>query len=187
MKPLLIALTIGALFVAGAAGTYFLMPIVAPERVAEARQYLDSLDAVAVGDTARFAPVDSALALMDSAVVDTTSSALDGLADSTTLASADAEAPASATAEVSAPSPPDPAQGAAVAQAEQARELSNVIAKLEDPELRALVSNLDPDVLTVLYRESSARNKTRLLQAIPPERAAQFVRGLIVPVSSNRP
>lgn len=179
MKPLLISLTIGALFVAGAAGTYFLMPIVAPDRVAQARYYLDSLDAVAAGDTARFArpmpeAVDSA------AVVDTVSSALDVLADSTVLPAepAPAEAPAPDAAA------PSPRELQAQAQAEQARELSNVIAKLEDPELRALVSNLDPEVLTVLYRESSARNKTRLLQAIPPERAAEFVRGLIVPVGN---
>ena len=178
MKPLLTVLAVVLLFAAGAAGTYFMMPVVAPEKVAQARHYLDSLDAVAAGDSAFLARLDSlrqpaAPAPADSAQADTLAAPAEAPADTTTTpAVADAaETPAIAQAEA--------------AQAEQARELSNVISKLEDPELRALVTNLDPDVLAILYRESSARNKTRLLQAIPPDRAAAFVRGLIVPVGQK--
>lgn len=183
MKPLLISLTIVALFVAGAAGTYFLMPVVAPEKVAQARQYLDSLDAVMAGDSAAIVHAETPVldVPVDSAAADSAAHVLAHAGDTAT------EAPEAVAERTVAPdtSGPSPVDQAALAQAEQARELSNVLSKLEDPELRALVSNLAPDVLTILYRESSARNKTRLLQAIPPERAAEFVRGLIVPASGQ--
>ena len=179
MKPLLLLLTVVGLFVAGAAGTYFLMPVVAPEKVLQARHDLDSLNALLKGDTLALAAADTPAppAPADTAAADTTAGP------------APAPAPDSARAAVAAAavaaSEPAPAAPPDADQAGQARELAAVMSKMEDKELRALVASLDGDVLRLLYREASSRNKTRLLQAIPPERAGEFVRGLIVPVGQR--
>ncbi len=176
MKPLLLLLTVVGLFVAGAAGTYFLMPVVAPEKVLQARHDLDSLNALLKGDTLALAAADTPAspAPADTAAADTTAGP------------APAPAPDSARAAVAAAAArPAPAAPPEADQAGQARELAAVMSKMEDKELRALVASLDGDVLRLLYREASSRNKTRLLQAIPPERAGEFVRGLIVPVGQR--
>ncbi len=196
MKLILTTIAIVALFAVGAVGTYFIMPVVAPERVAQARQYLDSLDQAAA-DTARMV-----IAIADtSAVPDTMAVPVTPVADSSAAASAGAgkaagsavaAAPASEAAASVAAAGPTPEQqeteqvATEAKQREQARELSAVLTKMEDAELRALVAQLDPDVMGMLYSEASARNKTRLLQAIPPERAAAFVRSLIIPASVKK-
>lgn len=185
MKSLLVVLTAGILFAAGAMGMYFLMPVVAPEKVLQARHYLDSLDAVLAGDSTFLAHLEPAKQVVPPPPPDTTAG--DTIRVATPVADAAAEVASPPAEKHAAPVEGEPPAEALAGtdQAARARELSGVISKLEDPELRALVSNLDSEVLSVLYREASARNKTRLLQAIPPERAAEFVRGLIVPVSSR--
>lgn len=60
----------------------------------------------------------------------------------------------------------------------EAQALSGTLSKLEDAELRAILQRLDLDVVEMLYAASSARNRTRLLQALPSDRAARFVRYL---------
>ncbi len=199
MKVLLTTLTLVVLFVAGAAGTYFVMPLVAPERVDEARRYLDSLDQVAAMDPAALA------ALTVPAPPDSTALPAASPEDSTVTSADSTGVPPTTVASTA----PDPTAGGAVAgpsigeapvkqaslsaarealeekRREEARELATVVAKLEDADLRALVGSLDADVLTLLYREASARNKTRLLQAIPPEKAGSFVRSLITPLSDK--
>ena len=198
MKVLLTTLTLVVLFVAGAAGTYFVMPLVAPERVNEARRYLDSLDQVAAMDPMALAaltapaPPDSA-ALTAVPVEDSTAVTADPASGSSAAAASGSPDPTAGGA-VTGPSVGEaPAKQPAAAAREaleekrraEARELATVVAKLEDAELRALVASLDADVLTLLYHEASARNKTRLLQAIPPEKAGSFVRSLITPLSEK--
>jgi flagellar motility protein MotE (MotC chaperone) len=60
----------------------------------------------------------------------------------------------------------------------QTEDLSKTLTKMEDKELRAIVQQLDPEVLATLYKQASGRNRTRLLQALPPTQAAQFVHRL---------
>ena len=57
-------------------------------------------------------------------------------------------------------------------------ELSQTLSKLEDRELQNLLTQFDLDLLGELYVASSGRNRVRLLQNMPSERAAQFVRNL---------
>ena len=59
--------------------------------------------------------------------------------------------------------------------------MSGTLAKLEDKELAGVVERLDMGVLQVLYEKASARNRKRLLQAMPPDAAAGFVRRLVQP------
>ena len=63
----------------------------------------------------------------------------------------------------------------------EVEELSGTLAKLEDKELAGVVERLDMGVLEALYERASARNRKRLLQAMPPEAAAGFVRRLVRP------
>lgn len=67
------------------------------------------------------------------------------------------------------------------AHAVEIEELSGTLAKLEDKELAGVVERLDMGVLQVLYEKASARNRKRLLQAMPPDAAAGFVRRLVQP------
>ena len=57
----------------------------------------------------------------------------------------------------------------------RAEALSGTLSRLEDGELRALLMQLDADVLTDLYTEASPRNRTKLLQALPARRGAALV------------
>jgi len=60
----------------------------------------------------------------------------------------------------------------------EAQALSGTLSKMEDDELSAILQRLDLGVVEMLYAGSSARNRTRLLQALSAERAARFVRYL---------
>ncbi len=57
----------------------------------------------------------------------------------------------------------------------RAQELSSTVSRLEDGELRALLSAVDAAVLAELYAEASPRNRTKLLQALPAARGAALV------------
>lgn len=170
------------LFAAGAAGTYFLMPAIAPEDVIVARRYSDSIRAVLDSADARMRPAaigaDSLAAPVAAAL------GADSLA-----APADPALPLGDTSAADAlaaepeplPGPDAAALAEAEAEAERARELAGVLVKLDESELRALIAHLDADVLQAVYQQASARGKTKLLQAIPPEKAALFVRALVRP------
>jgi Mg/Co/Ni transporter MgtE len=64
---------------------------------------------------------------------------------------------------------------------EEASRMTGTLTKLEDKELSAVLEQLDLAVLETLYIEATGRNRTRLLQAMPAERAALVVRGLVSP------
>lgn len=70
---------------------------------------------------------------------------------------------------------------AQAARGVEVEALSGTLAKLEDKELSGVVERLDMGVLQVLYEKASARNRKRLLQAMPPDAAANFVRRLVRP------
>lgn len=63
----------------------------------------------------------------------------------------------------------------------EAKELSATLAKLEDKELAGVVEQLNMAVLEILYKQASARNRARLLQAMRPQVAASFVNSLVQP------
>lgn len=54
-------------------------------------------------------------------------------------------------------------------------DISQTLTRLEDRELGPIVQRLDFDTLVLLYETASARNRPRLLAAMPPDRAARFV------------
>ncbi|MEZ4702888.1 MAG: hypothetical protein R2834_21325 [Rhodothermales bacterium] len=64
---------------------------------------------------------------------------------------------------------------------DDARQMSGTLVKLEDGELGALLSQLDMDVIEAIYLEATARNRTRLLQMLPAEKASALVNKLATP------
>ncbi|MEM8486293.1 MAG: hypothetical protein AAF564_12145 [Bacteroidota bacterium] len=67
------------------------------------------------------------------------------------------------------------------AKYDEAKLMSGTLAKLEDNELSALLESLETDVIESLYIEASARNRTRLLQMMPADKAASLVNTLTAP------
>jgi hypothetical protein len=60
------------------------------------------------------------------------------------------------------------------------------LGKLEDKQLGNILAGLDLGVVEQLYAEVSGRDRSRLLQNLPPDRAARFVKMLISgPISAN--
>jgi superfamily II DNA helicase RecQ len=62
-------------------------------------------------------------------------------------------------------------------QATQAKaaEMAKTLTKLEDEALQSVLQELDMRIFQMLYAESTGRTQARLLQALPPERAARVV------------
>ena len=182
---LFIALGTLAAFIAGLAGTYFVLPMVAPD-IVEAQQ-ADSLatDGLTAdhltGDGSAgdgFAVTDSLLAAAPLPLDST------GVAPSdTSFASGDSlEALRRQIAEYEAQISAFEAKiDAAQARRAQASELASTLIKLEDRELSRVLDQLDFDVLEILYAEASARDRARMLGALDPARTAVFIRRATAP------
>lgn len=183
---LIIAGTLVA-FAAGMALMYAAVPTFNPELAEQAQARADSLAALALADTT------AALALAS----DTLALAPDSLRRADTLAArpdtlvaalrdslaATQQALALIRAENQALVDDTTALRARLAEAAAARveaaTLSATLSKLEDKALAGVLAQLDLGVLEALFAEASGRNRTRLLQALPPDFAARFVHRLM--------
>jgi hypothetical protein len=174
---LIIALGTLAAFGASLVGTYFALPLVAPDVVEAHRAAADSLaaDGIVAAPSALVdslgMPIgvgaDSSAALGASGLGTDSTAAARALSDSlVVLRQKVAEYEARLA---SPPAPVAPAPRLAV------DELAATIVKIEDRELRQVLDRLDLDVLETLYAESSGRNRARLLGALDPARAAVFI------------
>ncbi len=210
IKGIIYAVAVLGAFTVGLAGMYFAIPALAPEKIEHAEAHLDSLalvDSLARLYHGELSP-DSLAILFSALSVDQDS--LDAaIADSIAQAEALAQAADSMAIEtevegaiedsvaiiqsrfeelerdkqrllqqVEALRREQEAQGGQEADVE---ELSATLTKLEDKELAGVIEKLDMEVLETLYAKASARNRTRLLQAMPASMAAHFVRRLVQP------
>lgn len=188
IKKVLIAVTTGVVaFAFGLVGIYLAMPHLAPERVVEARVLLDSLAHPEIlpaaspeggGDPSRpprtGAPDSLTQETLDAAALQA------AFADSLRMLRQRLQQSEKArTLLKDRLATMQQEQAAAGARQAEAGALSSTLAKLEDRELQALLAQLDMDILGVIYRESSGRNRARLLQAMAPDRAARFVQDLV--------
>ncbi len=64
-------------------------------------------------------------------------------------------------------------------RAEDMSELSATLTRMDDRELAPILRGLDQASLRVLFAESTGRNRTRILQAMPSDRAATFIDELV--------
>lgn len=152
LLPAIVALVC---FVASLAGTYAVVP----------KPAADAVDSLAVADPA---PLPSAPDTLRSAAPRPMPFDV-ALRDSLTLLRRELDA---AQRELAATSARHADRRA------EAQALSGTLSKMEDDELAAILQRLDLEVVEMLYAGSSARNRTRLLQALSAERAARFVRYL---------
>jgi len=61
----------------------------------------------------------------------------------------------------------------------RAAELGNVLPKLDEKQLQQIVQNIDPKIFQQIYIQASNRNRLRLLKALPPEKARDFVENMV--------
>ena len=181
-KAILAGAVVLVAFAAGLAGTYVAMPMLAPDVVAAAQARADS----SAADSLAAALPDSSAA--DSSATlglpDAASSLVQTLKDSLQtfrgrLRRADEHA---ATLRQQAKTYRDQLATLEARRA-QAGELSGSLTKMEERELSALLRQVNPRVLERLYMEATGRTRTRLLQAMPPSRAARFVNQLVDPAA----
>ncbi|GIV61223.1 MAG: hypothetical protein KatS3mg044_0089 [Rhodothermaceae bacterium] len=185
-------------FIIGFVAIYFAMPFVAPERYEETRHRLDSLrvqrELAALNDSALTALRLEALGVVNDSI-DQKLSRLDaGLND---LASRYARRLASLSDSLRQAHEAlqranrieqdlqlrvqqlDERLKALEARQLEARDLSAVLPKLEPAELTPILAQLDLGLLEMLFAESTTRNRTKILQSLPSDRAARLVRFMV--------
>ena len=183
MKQVIIAvLATVTFFIVGIIATYFAMPMVSPELVERAQWRIDSLQMVKDGT------FPDSLLNPDDTMIDTSllsrplNTMLVGLRDSLSqMHSSLGSEMESKEALMEKVKSMEERWEALQAKYDEAKLMSGTLAKLEDNELSALLESLEADVIESLYIEASARNRTRLLQMMPADKAASLVNTLTAP------
>lgn len=184
-KAIIAVLATVTFFLIGIFATYFAMPMLSPELVERAQFRLDSLQMIKDGTYP-----DSLLAeeenMIDPAMLSKPlNTMLTGLRDSLeNLHSSLGTEMQSNEALMQKVASMEERWNALQAKYDEAKQMSGTLAKLEDNELAELLKSLDADVIESLYVEASARNRTRLLQMMPPDKAASLVNTLTSPAPS---
>ena len=167
-------------FLIGVVGMYFAMPYIAPQRVQQVQRQLDSLQAIAEGDSTLLDSLafDPLVLFADSlaATRDTLRQLRDSirfLNDQLLQFNQSLQQVRNQLQQV------QQRLTALEAQRAKAKELAATITRLEDAQRRALLSQLSPEILDLLYLETQGRGRTLLLQSLPPEQAARLVSRLI--------
>jgi septal ring factor EnvC (AmiA/AmiB activator) len=170
-----------AAFAVAVVGALFVLPMVAPNAVsdlsADSTQAADStaLASASPADSLGGVSADSSRSRADSA------STLAALRDSlSTLRDQLESTQATTTSLRSQTDSLRSALAAAETQQVQTEDLSSALLNMERRELAALLGKVEMDVLRTLYGEATGRSRTRLLQAMTPDRAAQFVNQMVV-------
>lgn len=199
MKKVIILVAAGVLsFVVGTTGIYMVMPNIAPAVVDSTRIRLDSLGllARAFGDTLRAgvgadslhsSPFDTLGAAAGSDPSDSLNagrnpdghgpiSLEDSLRNTRTLnrnLQSDNAAFIATIEELT-----ERIKGLESQRAEAA-DLTKSLSTLDERQLGNILGSLDLEVVKMLYLQATARERSRLLQNLPPNRAAQFVKALV--------
>ncbi len=178
-------------FAVGLIGAFFLLPVVAPDFAEELLNPPDSTampaDSLTLADGDSLAP-DPARALLDSLAHDSTavldSTLLRALEPGMLTIHEDSIAALRADLRDKMRAQEALEQELATLRSEvtdlrnrkdDMTELSATLTRIDDRQLAPILRELDMASLEVLYAESTGRNRTRLLQAMPAERAARFI------------
>ncbi len=195
MKKVIILSVAGILsFVAGTAGIYVAMPTIAPAVVDSTRVRLDSLgllprtpeaeqgEAPSEVKSIQFDPgtsavdADSSDSLASAAPADVEVPLGDSLRRTTTMVDRLKTDKSALLAEIEELKK---RLNKLESQQADAAELSQSLSKLDDRHLGGILTDLDLNVVEMLYLQASARDRPRLLQNLPPDRAARFVKTLV--------
>ena len=183
-KPLLALIVSVVFFVVGLTATYLAMPAIAPEKVDQVQSRLDSLAQLEASLTAADSLGTSTMMADSMLTADSLQAPtlLVGLRDSLTMLHErlEEEQLQKDTLLMRIQTMEQRWVELAARYAE-ASQMSSTITKLEDKELAELLGKLEDDVLESMYIEASARNRARLLQMLPAEKAATLVHRLTDP------
>ncbi|SHL01555.1 hypothetical protein [Rhodothermus profundi] len=167
-------------FLIGLVGMYFAMPYIAPQRVQQVQQQLDSLRAVAEGDSIQADSLvfDPVALFIDSLTA--TRDTLHQLRDSIRILHQQLTHVHQTLQQLQQQLQQVQQRLSSLeTQRAKAKELAATITRLEDDQRRALLSQLPPEILDLLYLETQGRGRTLLLQSLPPDQAARLVRRLM--------
>ena len=187
-KPILATLVGIVFFAIGLVATYMAMPIISPDKVETVQSRIDSLDAIKRAMAEMENLPDSLQSMPDSLMTPDSlmgSTMLTGLRDSLNFLIGELEAERSTKDTLLMR-----IQGMEerwlklAAKFADAGQMSNTITKMEDKELSELLSKLDDNILESMYIEASSRNRARLLQMLPADKAAILVSRLTDPSMS---
>lgn len=184
-KVILTSAAVLAAFAVGLIGTYVAMPMLAPDVVASAQAHADSSAAAPSAAGSLAALPDSSAADSSAALElpEAASALVQAFKDSMQTLRGQLRQADERTAALRQQAETFRQQVAALQdQRAQASQLSGSLTKMEEQQLSALLRQVDPRVLDRLYMEATGRTRTRLLQAMPPSRAARFVNRLVEPV-----
>ncbi len=202
MKKVIILSAAGVLsFVLSTAGIYLAMPSIAPAIVHETRTHLDSLglvrrvhadsnvqgpletpiaeislDSVATVPPPESSNVTQATATPAEPMTEVTASLEDSLRRAASLAKHLKTENAALVAQIKELTD---RLDALQSRRLESSELGKSLTKLEDKQLGNILAGLDLDVVETLYVQASPRERSRLLQHLPPDRAARFVKTLV--------
>lgn len=177
MKKSLIVIGVGLLaFSISLIGTYFAMPYIAPDVVAEAQQESDS------SATESFAPRHKLEALIDSLNTGNPNELfaeremVNRLRDSLTTMHDSLDAIQGRTTTIQAQLDELRRRVSSLEETQvKAAEISKTLTDLDIREMRAVIAPLNLNVYEALYAQSTGRDRTKLLQAMPPDKAARLV------------
>ncbi|WP_397546102.1 hypothetical protein ABUL39_08380 [Rhodothermus marinus] len=167
-------------FLIGVVGMYFAMPYIAPQRVQQVQRQLDSLRALAEGDSTLLDSLafDPLVLFADSLAA--TRDTLRQLRDSIQSLHYQLHQFNQTLQQVQQQlNQVQQRLTALETQRAKAKELAATITRLEDDQRRALLSQLSPEILDLLYLETQGRGRTLLLQSLPPDQAARLVSRLM--------
>ncbi len=180
-KPLLAILISFVFFAVGLTATYFAMPAIAPALVDRVQHRLDSLATASMeidAPAAMTLPADSLTPPDSSAEM----RLLEGLRDSLHALVRQLDTERSNNENLlDRVESMEQRWDELGAKYDEARQMSSTVTKMEDRELSELLSKLDDAVIESMYIEASARNRARLLQMLPAEKAATLVNRLTDP------
>jgi flagellar motility protein MotE (MotC chaperone) len=213
MKKIIFLAVLGLVsFLAGTVGLYVAMPRLAPQVVDSTRVKLDSLGLITIAppetlatptaapetivvpaaDSAAFeAAVQASAKAVSDSLTRSYTEIIGRLSDSLTAATKMAQnLQRNSTALAAQLEELKKRKEAAPTPKVDTAELVKSITKLDDDQLANLLTGIDLSVIETLYMKSSARERTRLLQNMAPDRAAVFVRTLVkgpLPVTDAAP
>jgi len=176
MKKSLMVIGVGLLaFTVSLIGSYFAMPYIAPDVVAQS-QPADSLASDSLDQRAKLMALIDSLNSGDPKALFAQQASVNQLRDSLTTVHDSLSSVQSRTSTLQAQLD-ELQQRVSSLESTQAKaaDISNTLTDLDLREMRAVLAPLNLNVYESLYAQTSGRNRTRLLQALPPDKAARLV------------
>jgi hypothetical protein len=201
MKKALLYISVGILsFMIGLAGFYYAMPYLQPDTVESVRAELDSLRALrsdSLGldlDQLEDADMFADLVLADTVAIDSLTGdtlvtptisvyehpaylalldSLSGWKSQASLLKAEAAQIAGRLEQIESRIEVE------VAAATDIADLTTTLSRLEDNELRPILERIDDATVARLYQEATGRNRTKIVRAMPSDRAARLVQRMM--------